>query len=58
MTDKEKIAKYEAKEAKRRLQVKEYFARRNVRFDVYKKFYEANASSQEKQILAQQLAQI
>lgn len=58
MTDAEKLKKYEAKEATRKVQVQKYFARRNVRFDVYKKFFETKATAQEKQILADQLAKI
>ena len=58
MTDAEKLKRYEAKEATRKLQVKKYFARRNVRFDTYKKFFEKNANAQEKNALAEQLKKI
>ena len=58
MTNEEKLAKYEAKDAKRKIQVKEYFSRRNIRFDTYKKFFEKNANATEKQNLADALAKI
>lgn len=42
----------------RKLQVKKYFARRNVRFDFYKKYFEQHANEQDKQNLANLLGKI
>lgn len=58
MTNDEKLKMYEMKDAKRKQQVKLYFAKRNIRFDVCKKFFEKNANAQEKQNLANTLANV
>ena len=47
----------EAKEAKARLRGASYRVSRNVRFNVYKKFFEAKATADEKKALAGAVAQ-
>jgi hypothetical protein len=51
-----KLAKLEAKEANRKVQVKKYFARRNVKFAVYKAHFEKTATQQQKDELNKKLA--
>ena len=43
---------------KRKLQVKLYFSRRNVRFQIYKKFFEKNAKEADRKILSDALANL
>jgi len=58
MTDAELLAAYKAKDAKRKLQVKKYFGRRNVRFDVYKRFFDAKATEADRKALETKLSSL
>ncbi len=58
MTDTEKLKKYEAKEANRKIQVQKYFARRNVKFAAYKAHFEKTANAEQKAALQAELSKI
>lgn len=53
-----KLDMYEARDTKRKQQVKEYFARRKAKEAFYKEYFEKNAKKEEKQQLVNIIANL
>ena len=58
MTIEQKLAQYEAKDAKRKLNVKKYFTKRNAKNDFFAKFFDKHATQSDKTELTALLAKI